>query len=277
MSSGAAGSAVHARGITVSYGSLVALDAVDVSVSTGERVALVGPSGSGKTTLLNVISGLVEPDAGSVAVLGSELDALAGRSLRRHRSRVGIVGQGLDLAPTLRVLHNVNAGLLGNWSVIAALASLVRPAGRSEVTAALDRVGLGDRADARTEDLSGGERQRVAVARVLRQHPELVLADEPTSSVDPRLSDVVMAQLTGGETGERWASIISAHDPDLARRHADRLIGLRSGAVVFDLPSTEVTDRTLSELYRSDSTTERSPSGPPNQIGSTRAVSNQLE
>ncbi len=231
---------------------LTAVDEVDIELAAGETLGIVGESGSGKTTLLNVISGLVDPSAGSVSVLGVDIDRLTGRSLRRHRAKVGIVGQSLDLAPSLRVLHNVNAGLLGSWSAVAALASLVRPVGRAEVASVLDRVGLADRIDARTEDLSGGEQQRVAISRVLRQHPEVVLADEPTSSVDPRLSDVVMEILAGAEPGERWTSVISAHDPDLARRHADRLIGLRSGAVEFDRPAADTPDEVLAELYRAD-------------------------
>ena len=226
---------------------------MSLRVPVGERVALVGPSGAGKTTLLALMAGLVPPTDGSVAVFGAALSDVSGRALRRHRARVGLVGQHLDLALALRVVHNVNAGRLGRWSTPAALGSLLRPAGRGEVVEVLDAVGLGDRVEARTGDLSGGERQRVAVARVLRQRPDLLLADEPTSSVDPAISDRVMGLLASpgavGVDGTPRTVVVSAHDPQLARRHVDRLIGLLAGRVVFDRPANEVTDDELTALY----------------------------
>lgn len=234
--------------VSVSFGSVTALVDVNLSIGVDERVILVGQSGSGKTTLLNLLSGLVTPSTGSVSVFGQRLDTLTGRALRRHRSLVGVVGQQLDLALPLRVVHNVNAGLLGRWSTAAAVASLIRPAGSDSVLEVLDKVGLADRYDARTADLSGGERQRVAVARILRQGPKLVLADEPTSSVDPRLADDVMSLLSPPSSGG-WTSIVSVHDPQLGQRHGDRVVGLRAGRVMFDLPADQVDEGALAELY----------------------------
>ncbi len=249
------------RGVTVRHGEVDAHVGVDQTLATGERVALLGASGAGKSSLLDVAAGLVTPTSGSVEVLGDRPGELRGRALRAHRTRVGSVRQSLDLALPLRVIHNVNAGRLGTWSTSASLWSLIRPSGRAEALTALDAVGLADRLWSRTDELSGGERQRVAVARVLRQGAELVLADEPTSSVDPQLADLVMRALCGtsdGRTGEvaderldGLPTVIAAvHDPALARRHFDRIVGLRGGQVSFDLAAPEVDDSLLDELYR---------------------------
>lgn len=239
-------SAVRLDDVTVRYGARHALDGVSVEVPIGQRLALLGSSGSGKTTLLSVLAGSVRPSSGQVRVLGVAPTEVTGRAARAHGRRVGQVTQSLDLPGSLSVIHNVNAGLLGRWSTVRALASLVRPIGRGEVEAALDQVGLGDRAGSPTGSLSGGERQRVAVARVLRQSPEVVLADEPTSSVDPALADQVIAALLSLPA----TVVLSAHDPALARRHVDRLIGLRAGRVVFDGGPAEVSDDDVAELYR---------------------------
>jgi phosphonate transport system ATP-binding protein len=235
--------------VTVRFGALAALAGVDLVVPAGQRLAIVGSSGAGKTTLLEVLAGLTAPTSGTVEVLGARPADLRGRRLRAHRARIGMVGQGLDIALPLRTIHNVNAGVLGEWSAARSVWSLVWPRGRDEAARALRQVGLDDRLLSRTEDLSGGERQRVAVARVLRQQPRLVLADEPTSSVDPQLADEVMALLCGRADTAPWTSIVSLHDPDLARRHADRIVGLRSGRVAFDRPSADVSDRDLTTLY----------------------------
>ncbi len=235
------------RDVSVQYGDITALQDLTINVGPGERVALVGSSGAGKSTLLDVLAGLVQPTAGSVEVLGTDLAGLQGRRARAHRSKVGVVRQSLDIPLGLQVVHNVNAAMLGQWSTPAALWSLVRPAGLAQAEAALDQVGLGGRVRARTEDLSGGERQRVAVARVLRQQPQVVLADEPTSSVDPHLADDVFGLLCS--PAAPWTAIVSAHDPDLARRHATRIIGLRNGCVAFDASPSDLTSSQLDDLY----------------------------
>ena len=233
--------------LTVRHGDVVALNDVSVSVRPGERVALIGPSGAGKSSLINVAAGIVEPTSGVVSVLGHSLAELSGSSLQKHRRQVGIVSQALGLAPSLRVVHSVNGGRLGSWSTPAAIASLVRPRERDRVSEVLTGVGLADRIDARTGDLSGGEQQRVAIARALLQRPQLLLADEPTSSVDPELSNQMMGLLCDRDAP--WTAVISVHDPDLALRHVDRIIAMNDGSIVFDRPVGEVDPASLDELY----------------------------
>lgn len=210
-------------------------------------MVLLGQSGAGKTTLLGLLLGHVQPSAGSVEVLGAEPTTLSGRKLREHRSRIGSIGQHLDMALPLRVVHNVNAGRLGRWSSARAALSLLVPSGRDEVGEALATVGLADRIDDRTDSLSGGERQRVAFARLVLHRPELALADEPTSSVDPDLADTLFAVLC--ERGRPWTLVASVHDPSLGLRHCDRAVGLRAGEIVFDRRADEVEQGDLTALY----------------------------
>ena len=233
--------------LTVRHGDVVALNGVSVSVRPGERVALIGPSGAGKSSLINVAAGIVEPTSGVVSVLGQALSQLSGSALQKHRREIGIVSQALGLAPSLRVVHSVNGGRLGSWSTPTAIASLVRPRERDRVTEVLTGVGLADRIDARTGDLSGGEQQRVAIARALLQRPQLLLADEPTSSVDPELSNQMMALLCDRDAP--WTAVISVHDPDLALRHVDRIIAMNDGSIMFDRPVSEVDPASLGALY----------------------------
>ena len=189
------------------------------------------------------------PTAGSVHVLGAAPAQLRGRALRRLRARVGTVHQHLELVGQLRVVHNVNAGRLARWSAGRAAWSLVRPQGLPEVLAALTEVGLADRVFERTDRLSGGQRQRVAVARLLVQRPELVLADEPASALDPVLADrtlELLAELAGDGGG---ALVASLHDPVLALRHCTRVVGLVAGRVVLDAPAAGLTTGDLADFY----------------------------
>ncbi|MGY1709252.1 phosphonate ABC transporter ATP-binding protein [Geodermatophilus sp. SYSU D00758] len=231
------------------FGATTALARVDLTVGPGERVAVVGASGAGKSTLLGVVNGSVPPTAGAVEVLGADPGTLAGRDLRRLRARVGTVHQHLELVGQLRVVHNVNAGRLGAWSPARAAWSLLRPQGVPDVLAALDRVGLADRAFERTERLSGGQRQRVAIARLLVQRPELVLADEPASALDPRLADRALTLLGEPATGRGGALLACLHDPGLALRHCDRVVGLADGRVVLDAPAARLSAADLADFY----------------------------
>ncbi len=211
-----------------------------LTVRTGERVAVVGASGAGKTTLLRVANGGVAPTRGAVRVLGAAPGELRGAARRRLLSRVGTVHQHLELVRSLRVVHNVNAGRLGNWSTGRAAWSLLRPQGVDDVVAALAQVGLADRVFDRTDRLSGGQQQRVALARLLVQRPELVLADEPASALDPALADTAMELLAGLVVDGRGALVACLHDPALALRHCDRVVGLDAGRLVLDAPAASL-------------------------------------
>jgi phosphonate transport system ATP-binding protein len=240
--------AVVLRGVRVRHRDVLALDGVDLAVPTGQRVALVGPSGAGKSTLLTLCTGALQPDGGEVEVLGHRLDRLSPRALARLRARIGTVHQHLHLVGRLAVVHNVNAGRLGRWPWWRALVSLASPREVDATRRALARTGLADRLSSRTDGLSGGEQQRVALARLLVQDPELVLADEPVASLDPARAEDMMRLLTLATPGSSRTLLVSLHDPDLALQHCDRVVGLRAGRVLFDLPPHKVTLRR--ELYR---------------------------
>jgi phosphonate transport system ATP-binding protein len=240
--------------VGVTYGTgrtaVRALAGVDLPIGAGERVALLGPSGAGKTTVLRVIGGQLRPSSGRVRVLGHDASALDGRAGRQVRRRIGTVHQDLALTGPLRVVHNVNAGRLGTWSTARALRSLIAPVDRPTVLAALDRLDVGHLVDARTDELSGGQRQRVAIARLLVQDPDVVLADEPAASLDPELGRLAVSLLAEHVAGPGRALVLSIHDPDLALAHCDRVVGLRDGQVLFDRPTNEVDDQAIAEVYR---------------------------
>ncbi|MEO1061827.1 MAG: ATP-binding cassette domain-containing protein [Actinomycetota bacterium] len=244
-------------GVTVRYpgAERAAVEDLSLTVGAGERVALVGPSGAGKSTILGLCGGLILPSAGRVVVHGVESAALAHRRHRSTRSRIGIISQDFALVGPLRVASNVAAGRLGRWSWARALRSLVRPGPIDEIQAALDAVGIGEKLWERADQLSGGQQQRTAIARALFQQPDLLLADEPVSALDPARSDAVMDVLAERSAGAGRAMVASMHDAPLALRTCDRIVALRHGRLRFDLPAAQVTAELLAELYVLDEPT----------------------
>jgi len=229
-----------------------ALVSVDLSVAAGERVALIGPSGAGKTTLLRVAGVSLRPTEGRVELLGEAPWQLGAGGLRRLRARIGAVHQTPPLPPRQRVVTAVLAGRLGQWSVGKALWSLVHPADTAGAHEALDRLGLADRLFDRCDRLSGGQLQRVAVARVLYQRPDLLLADEPVSSLDPATSELLLSRLVAQSEATGAALVASLHAVDLALKWFPRVVGVRGGQVMFDLPAGGVTPALLRALYAGD-------------------------
>ena len=228
-----------------------ALQAVDLRVPSGARVALVGPSGAGKSTLLHLLNGTQAPASGRVLVNDQDLASLSRQALRRVRRRIGFMHQGLDLVPTLRVLHNVSAGRIGDWSLLGTIRRMLFPPRREveAIYAQLNRVGIGDKLYERTDRLSGGERQRVALARVLHQAPTALLADEPVSSVDPARARDTVARLIALSKEEGMTLVVSLHDIDLACEFFDRIVGLRGGRIQFDAPPDALPEGALRLLY----------------------------
>ncbi|GAA1442804.1 phosphonate ABC transporter ATP-binding protein [Mycobacterium cookii] len=239
---------VRLEGAGRSFGASTALTGVDLTIRAGERVAVLGASGAGKSTLLALLNGSLQPSEGSVELFGAATAGLPARTRRGLQRRVGTVSQGLDLIEQVRVLHNVNAGRLAEWGTPRALASLVWPHPDERALGALEAVGLGWAVHERTERLSGGERQRVAIARLLIQRPDLVLADEPVASLDPTRAAEVLG-LLGRATDSRGTLVVTLHQPQLARDHCTRAIGLREGRLVFDTPIADLASHLLDELY----------------------------
>lgn len=239
-----------ADGISKSFGRVEALAPLSISIGQGESVALAGPSGSGKTTLLYLMAGIIQPDAGKMLLAGQDMTRQ--KPGREKASLVGLIHQQFDLVPHLSVLHNVLAGMLGQWSLIRALFSLVWPQDRHVAEAALAQLGIADKIHERTSHLSGGEQQRVAIARMMVQGSRVILADEPVSSLDPARAEDMLEILTALARDSGKTLVASIHSPHLIRKHFSRVIGLREGRLEFDIPASEVSDQVLERLYDLD-------------------------
>jgi phosphonate transport system ATP-binding protein len=246
MSSLTASPALSVRGLTKRYGDRVVLEGFDLDVHAGEVVSVLGANGSGKSTMLRCLSGLTKFDAGSVSVAGREV---------RSGERVpefAMVFQKIHLVPQLSALENVCAGALGRLSFRQAWAPRAFPTDvREEAMGCLDRVGLAERAHDRAGRLSGGQQQRVAVARALCQRAGVLLADEPVSALDPAAAEQVM-RLLRSLAGDGMAVAAVLHQPDLARRHSDRVVGLTGGRITLDIAPSALTDADVDALYAPD-------------------------
>ncbi|WP_248763134.1 phosphonate ABC transporter ATP-binding protein [Pseudarthrobacter sp. SSS035] len=242
---------VHARKLRVQYGEQVALSSVDLDVHQGEVVALLGHSGSGKSTLMKTLTGIAPFTADALTVAGREVGTQTGTGLRELRSDVGYVFQHFNLVPRLSALTNVLTGGLhtaGPLNVLGTFSS----AQRTKALDLLDRVGLAHKAKQSCRSLSGGEQQRVAIARALMQEPRLILADEPVASLDPRLAGNILGLLRNIAREEHIPVIVSLHVVGLARRYADRVIGLHSGELVFAGPAAHLTEKEVHQIYGTD-------------------------
>jgi phosphonate transport system ATP-binding protein len=236
-----------------------ALAGVSLEAAAGERIAVIGPSGAGKTTLLRVLGAALRPDEGAVELLGEAPWRLSAGALRKLRARIGTVHQSPPIAPRLRVVTAVLSGRLGQWSTARALAALVHPGDIAGAHEVLARFALEDRLFERCDRLSGGQLQRVGIARALYQRPDLLLADEPVSALDPTLADAALGQLVAQSRDTGATLVASLHAVELALRWFPRIVGLREGRVIFDRPAGEVDSAMLQALYASELTDATEP------------------
>jgi len=238
------------RNLDKSYvpGKPVLLD-INLEIAPRGITAIIGPSGTGKSTLIRCINRLVEPTGGSILFDGVDLAKLSGRALRHARRHIGMVFQEYNLVERLTVMENLLCGRLG---FVSSWRAWRRRFGADDIARAfdlLDTVGLAEFANRRADALSGGQRQRVGIARAVMQTPKLLLADEPTSSLDPRTSVEIMELLAGIARERAIPVIINMHDVDLACRFADRVVGMSGGRIVFDGPPPSLTEDALTSIY----------------------------
>ncbi|MGR3623698.1 phosphonate ABC transporter ATP-binding protein [Pseudophaeobacter sp.] len=235
-------------GVSHEFEGVAALKNITFSVSKGECIALLGPSGAGKSTLLGLLDRRLELASGEAEVLNKPLSK-GQRISRKDRSDVGFIFQEFALLDRLSVYQNVMNGRMGHTRRWPSLWARFEPQDHLIVARALADVGLADFADRRADQLSGGQRQRVAIARCLAQEPRLILADEPVSNLDPSRAAKLLELITSCANEDGTAVIFSSHQPQLAQRFADRVIGLRDGEILFDCPSAHLTQKDVTQLY----------------------------
>jgi phosphonate transport system ATP-binding protein len=223
----------------------------DISLDFPRRgvVAVIGPSGTGKSTLIRCINRLVEPTSGEILLDGRDLTRLRGSALRAARREIGMIFQEYNLVERLSVIENLLCGRLGYLPVWRVWLRRFPEADIAEAFSLLERVGLGDFATRRADALSGGQRQRVGITRAIMQNPKLLLADEPTSSLDPKTSVEIMELMRDLAAERDIPVIINIHDVALARRFATRIIGMSQGSVVYDGPPEELEETHLHQIY----------------------------
>ncbi len=241
---------IQIRALTKEYKKGVpVLKGIDLDIPGDGITAIIGPSGTGKSTLIRCINRLIDPTSGQILFQGQDLAQLSGVALREARRRIGMVFQEYNLVERLTVMENVLTGRLGYVSAFNAWLRRFPKQDIDEAFALLDAVGLGEFVNQRADGLSGGQRQRVGIARAIMQRPEILLADEPTSSLDPKTSVEIM-EIMAAMAGKRNIPIIvNIHNVALAKRFCQRMIGMSDGKIVFNGTPAELTDTHLKEIY----------------------------
>ena len=236
-------------GLTCRFGAKAAVDDASFQVSPGGFVGVIGRSGAGKSTLLRSINRLVTPTEGRILFDGVDVTALRGKDLRQWRARSAMIFQQFNLVGRLDVLTNVLMGRLATMPAWRSLSQIWPEQDKALAMSALEQFDIASLAAQRADQLSGGQQQRVAIARALVQQPDIILADEPIASLDPRNTKIVMDALLRINKHFGITVLCNLHSLDLARSYCDRLIGMAAGRVVFDGAPSMLTDRIARELY----------------------------
>jgi phosphonate transport system ATP-binding protein len=257
MSDKHTGAGIRFEKVGVTYpNGFTGLRDISLAIEPGEMVAVVGLSGAGKSTLVRSINGLVPITSGEITVGDVPLSRLRGARLRQLRSEVGMIFQSFNLAKRTTVINNVLMGRLHHTSTWRTLLGAWKKEDVETAMQALERVEIVGKAYSSAAELSGGQQQRVAIARTLAQRPRVILADEPTASLDPPTSHVVMRDLQRINSELGITVVVNLHFLDLARRYGQRLIGLRAGEVVFDGPGSDADEKVFEAIYGRSLTAE---------------------
>jgi len=228
---------------------LKALHGVSFSITEPQVVAIIGPSGAGKSTLIRCINRLVEPTTGSIMLDGTDITKLGRRELRQARRRMGMIFQEYNLVERLTVMENLLSGRLGYVGFWRTYRRKYPPDDVQAAYRLLDRIGLVGYENTRADALSGGQRQRVGIGRALMQQPDLLLIDEPTASLDPKTSRQIMRLIVELAHERGTPALLNIHDVPLAQAHADRVVGLTAGNIVFDGKPGDLTEKVLTQIY----------------------------
>jgi phosphonate transport system ATP-binding protein len=235
--------------LTRRFGSKTAVADVSLTIDRGRFIGVIGRSGAGKSTLLRMINRLEQPTSGRIMHGEIDVTALSGRALADWRTRCAMIFQQFNLVGRLDVLTNVLVGRINHVATMRAILQLWSDEDVAIALSALEQLDIAGLAAQRADNLSGGQQQRVAIARALVQEPELVLADEPIASLDPRNTRVVMDALQRINRHHGITVLCNLHSLELARSYCDRLIGMAGGRVVFDGAPAALTDAAARELY----------------------------
>ena len=235
------------RNLRKSYGSNHVLHGIDLDVKAGEFVVMLGLSGAGKSTLLRCMNGLNQADSGTLQVGG--IDLMQKHSRRELARHVAMVFQHHNLVQRLSVRKNVLTGRLGQVGTFASMMQLFKQSDIVLADQCLERVGLGNKADERTEALSGGQMQRVGIARALAQQPNVILADEPVASLDPKTARSVLQYLRDATREMGIAVVCNLHQVDYAKEFGDRVVGLAQGRMVFNDVPAALNSAALDAIY----------------------------
>lgn len=235
--------------VNKNYGTHKAIQDINLHVSPGDFVVLLGPSGAGKSTIFKCVSQLIRPDSGEVWLNDQQINQLKGNALRLQRRKIGLIFQQFNLVSRLSALQNVLLGRLGHMPTWKANLGLFSEADRQLCLRSLDRVGMLNKAYQRADTLSGGQQQRVAIARVMAQESDLILADEPVASLDPVTSRQVLSQLKEIAAESNMAILCSLHQTDLALEFADRIIAMSNGIITFNKYACDVQENELESVY----------------------------
>jgi phosphonate transport system ATP-binding protein len=240
---------LEVRNLRAGYADRDILKDVSFTLNADDFFAIIGPSGAGKSTLIRCVNRLVDPRGGEIVFNGLDLMKVAPRELRGVRRNIGMIFQEFNLIERLSVMDNVLTGRLGYTGTFRSLFRLYTKQDIKEALLLLDRVGLGEHIDKRVDRLSGGQRQRVGIARALIQNPKLLLVDEPTSSLDPKIAREVMGLIREMASERGIPVLCNIHDVDLACDFCTRVIGLHEGYKKFDGPPAKLDKQALQEIY----------------------------
>ena len=226
---------------------------INLTIDQGEFVAIIGLSGAGKSTLIRTINRMIDITEGQLVVDGVDVMTLKGGAMRKYRRKIGMIFQSYNLVTRSTAIKNVLSFMVPDMNFFRVLLGLFTKEQKLKALEALDKVGILDKAYTRCDELSGGQQQRVSLARTLNQDPSIILADEPVAALDPVTARQVMSDFRRINQEMNITVLINIHHVDLALQYATRVIGIRAGEIVYDGPTTEVTQAVLDSIYEGNS------------------------